>query len=80
MRGRCRRHRGEDYVPNAFDISQHFIIPETQDTIAMIDQPSVSDGVALASGLASARPQVRFWGEADLDRQAKPAGSVENDP
>jgi hypothetical protein len=27
-----------------------------------------------------ARPQVRFWGEADMDRQAKPAGLVENDP
>jgi len=23
-------------------------------------------------------PQVRFWGQAEVDRQAKPAGSVEN--
>jgi hypothetical protein len=22
----------------------------------------------------------RFWGEADINRQTKPAGSVENDP
>jgi hypothetical protein len=26
------------------------------------------------------RPQVRFRGETDIDRQARPAGSVENDP
>jgi hypothetical protein len=25
-------------------------------------------------------PQVRFRGETDIDRQARPAGSVENDP
>jgi hypothetical protein len=25
-------------------------------------------------------PQVRFWGQAEVDRQPKPAGSVENDP
>ncbi len=28
----------------------------------------------------SLRPDVSFRGEADMDRQAKPAGSVENDP
>src|SRR5262249_42761404 len=32
------------------------------------------------SGLAHPRPQVRFRGEADMDRHAKSAGSVENDP
>jgi hypothetical protein len=33
-----------------------------------------------AQELASAQPQVRFRGEADIDQQAKRAGSVENDP
>ena len=30
--------------------------------------------------LRTSLPQVRFWGQAEVDRQPKPAGSVENDP
>ncbi len=46
-RRRCR----EDCLPNAFDIFQHFIIPETQDAVAMLDEPSVTHGVAAAIGV-----------------------------
>jgi len=30
--------------------------------------------------LSAAQPQVRFWVEAEVDRQAELAASVENDP
>ena len=30
-------------------------------------------------GVMRVRLQVRFWGETDIDRQSRPAGSVEND-
>jgi hypothetical protein len=46
VRGRCRRRCGEDGFPNAFDISKYFIIPKAQHTVAMIDEPSISDDVA----------------------------------
>jgi hypothetical protein len=46
VRGRRRRRCREDHVPNAFDISEHFIIPEAQDAIAVVDEPSISDSVS----------------------------------
>jgi hypothetical protein len=46
VRGRWRRRCGKDYVPNAFDISEHFIVPESQYAIAMTREPSIADGVA----------------------------------
>jgi len=46
VRGRFRRRCGEDGFPNAFDISKYFIIPEAQYTVAMIDEPSISDDIA----------------------------------
>jgi hypothetical protein len=54
VRGRCRRRCGEDGFPNAFDISKYFIIPETQHTIAVIGEPSNSDGVAFVSRVLAA--------------------------
>ena len=54
MRGRFRRRCGEDGFPNAFDISKHFIIPETQHTIAMIGEPSISDDVAFVGRVLAA--------------------------
>jgi hypothetical protein len=48
VRGRRRRRCCEDCVPNAFDISQHFVIPETQDAVAMRDEPLIAHGVASA--------------------------------
>ena len=47
MRGRRRRRCCEDSVPYAFDIPEHFIIPETQDTIPTLDEPLITGGVAL---------------------------------
>ncbi len=46
-RRRCR----ENCLPNAFDIFQHFIVPETQDAVAMLDEPSISHSVAVAIGV-----------------------------
>jgi hypothetical protein len=54
VRGRCRRRCGEDGFPNAFDISKYLIIPETQHTVAMIGEPSISDGVAFVSRVLAA--------------------------
>ena len=54
MRGRCRRRCGEDGFPNAFDISKYLIIPKAQHTVAMIDEPSISDGVAFVSRVLAA--------------------------
>ena len=51
MRGRCRRGCREDRVPNAFDISQYLIIPESQHAVAMFDEPLITDGVAFALGV-----------------------------
>jgi hypothetical protein len=54
VRGRCRRRCGEDGFPNAFDISKYFIIPKAQHTVAMIGEPSISDGVAFVSRVLAA--------------------------
>jgi hypothetical protein len=54
VRGRRRRRCREDYVPNAFDISQHFVIPETQDAVTMRDQPLFANGVAFVIGVLAA--------------------------
>jgi hypothetical protein len=48
VRGRCRRRCREDCIPNAFDISEYFVVPEAQDPVAMLNQPSVAHRVALA--------------------------------
>ncbi len=48
MRGLHRRRCREDYVPHAFDISEHFVIPETQDTVAAFDEPLTTGSVTLA--------------------------------
>jgi hypothetical protein len=54
VRGRRRRRCGEDHIPNAFDISKYFIIPEAQHAIAMIDEPSISDDIAFVSRVLAA--------------------------
>ena len=54
MRGRCRRRCGEDGFPNAFDISEYFIIPKAQYAVAVIGEPSISDGVAFVSRVLAA--------------------------
>jgi hypothetical protein len=54
VRGRRRRRCGEDHIPNAFDISKYFIIPETQHTIAMIGEPSIADDVAFVGRVLAA--------------------------
>jgi hypothetical protein len=46
VRGRFRRRCGEDGFPNAFDISEYFIIPKTQHTVAMVGKPSIADSIA----------------------------------
>jgi hypothetical protein len=51
VRGRRGKRCCEDCVLNAFDISQHFDIPETQDAVAMFDEPVVADGVASVIGV-----------------------------
>src|SRR5208282_931649 len=48
VRGRRRRHCREDCLPNAFDVSQHVVIPETEHAIAMFDQPLITARVASA--------------------------------
>jgi len=48
--GRCR----EDRFPNAFDISQHVIIPKTHNAITMVDEPSIARDVAPAIGMLAA--------------------------
>ena len=47
MRGRCRRRCSEDRIPNAFDILQDFIVPETQDAVATLCEPLITRGIAL---------------------------------
>ena len=47
VRGRRRRRCREDCVPYAFDISEHFVIPETQDTVAAFDEPLITGRVTL---------------------------------
>ena len=54
VRGRRRRRCREDCLPNAFDISLHFVIPETQDAVAMFDKPLIPDGVASAISVLAA--------------------------
>ena len=54
MRGRFRRRSREDGFPNAFDISKYFIIPKAQHTVAMIDEPSISDNFAFVSRVLAA--------------------------
>jgi hypothetical protein len=54
MRGRRRRRCREDYFPDAFDIAQHLVIPESQHTIAMFSEPSIAHGVASALGMLAA--------------------------
>ena len=51
MRGRPRRRCREDYLPDAFDIAQHLVIPESQHTIAMFAEPSIAHGVSSALGM-----------------------------
>jgi hypothetical protein len=48
----------------------------------MMEVSIISTAASCAPTLDSLRPgpQVRFQGEADMDRQATPDGSVENDP
>ena len=50
MRGRCRRRSCKDCVPNAFDIAQH-LVPETQNAITMVGEPSITHDVASAIGV-----------------------------
>ena len=54
MRGRRRRRCREDYLPNAFDVSQHLTIPEPQHAVAMFEEPLIADGVASAFGVLAA--------------------------
>src|SRR5262245_33959701 len=55
-----------------------FVAHDSKPPVLELESPAMTD--LNMSGLAHARPQVRFRGEADMDRHAKSAGSVENDP
>jgi hypothetical protein len=48
VRGRLRLQCGEDCFQYAFEISDHVIIPKAEDAIAVLDEPFVSDSIALA--------------------------------
>jgi hypothetical protein len=52
--GRSRGRCGKDYVPNAFDILQDFIVPEMEDAIAALCQPLIAYGVAPVFGVLAA--------------------------
>ena len=54
MRGRCSGRSGKDCIPNPFDILQDFIIPETQDTVAVLCEPSIARSVAAILGMLAA--------------------------
>jgi len=54
VRGRFRRRCGEDSFPNAFDISKYFIIPKAQHTVAMIDQPPITDEITFVCRVLAA--------------------------
>ena len=54
MRGRLRRRGCENRVPNAFDISQHVVIPESQNAITVIRKPLIADGITRVSGMLAA--------------------------
>jgi hypothetical protein len=54
VRGRCRRRCREDCLPNPFNISQNFVVPETQHAMTMFDEPSVADGVAFVISMLAA--------------------------
>ncbi len=51
MRGRRRRRCREDCIPNAFDIFQHFVVPETEDPVTVINEPLIADSVASVIGM-----------------------------
>jgi hypothetical protein len=70
VRGRRRRYGCEDRVPNTFGIFQHFIIPETEYSIAMIGKPLVAENIALAGGMLAT---VNFDDESLL-----PADEIDN--
>jgi hypothetical protein len=54
VRGRRRRRSCKDCVPNTFDISKYFVIPEAQDAVAMFNEPLIADGVASVLGVLAA--------------------------
>jgi hypothetical protein len=54
VRGRRRRRCGEDRIPNPFDILQDFIVPETEDTVSMLCEPSIAHGIAVAFSVLAA--------------------------
>jgi len=51
VRGRRRRRCSEDCIPNAFDIFQHFVVPETEDPVTVINEPLIADCVASVIGM-----------------------------
>jgi hypothetical protein len=54
VRGLCRRRCREDRLPNSFDIFQHFIVPETEDTVSVLYEPAIALAVAVIFGMLSA--------------------------
>jgi hypothetical protein len=54
VRGRCRGRCGKDCVPHPFDILQDFIVPETKDAVAVLYEPSIAQGVAVAFSVLAA--------------------------
>jgi hypothetical protein len=54
VRGRRRRRCGKDCVPNPFDILQDFTVPETQDTVTVLYEPSIAHSVGSAFGVLTA--------------------------
>jgi hypothetical protein len=41
----------EDRIPDAFDIFQHFIVPEAEHAVAMLQKPSIARGIAAVVGV-----------------------------
>jgi hypothetical protein len=54
VRGRCSGLSGKDCIPNPFDILQDFIVPETEDTVAVLREPSIAHGIAAVFGMLAA--------------------------
>jgi hypothetical protein len=54
VRGRCRGRCGEDCIPNPFDVLQDFIVPETEDTVAVRCEPSIAYRIGAVFGVLAA--------------------------
>ena len=54
MRGRRRGRCSEDCIPDAFDIFDHFVVPETEHAIAAFQEPSITHDVAVVFGVLAA--------------------------